>query len=55
MIEMPTYWITAHVEEQYIVNAPDRETALDKVYSGEAYSRGDEIAEMTITHVEEAE
>lgn len=50
---MPTYWITAHVEEQYIVTAPDRETALDKVYAGDVSSRGDEIVEMTVTNIEE--
>ena len=48
---MPTYWITAHIEEQYIVDASNEEEAKTMVYDGDVTSRGDEIVEITIYYV----
>jgi hypothetical protein len=47
---MPTYWITAHVDEQYLVEAANEEEARTMVYDGDVSSRGDEIVGMTITY-----
>lgn len=48
---MPTYWITAHVQEVYIVEASNEEAAKEMVRIGAVTSRGDEIAEITIDYV----
>lgn len=45
---MPTYWITAHIEEHYIVEASDAEEAKSMIYDGDVTSRGEEIVDMTI-------
>ena len=47
---MPTYWITAHVDEIYIVEASSEEAAKEMVRTGAAISRGDEIVGMTVTY-----
>jgi hypothetical protein len=48
---MTVYWITAHVEEKYIVEASNQKEAEEMVRTGMVYSRGEEIVEMTIDFI----
>jgi hypothetical protein len=49
--KMTVYWITAHVEEKYIVEASNQKEAEEMVRTGMVYSRGEEIVEMTIDFI----
>lgn len=51
---MPEYWITAHVEESYIVNASSPAEAIEMVYNGDVTSRGDGIVEVSIDHISDS-
>jgi hypothetical protein len=47
---MTTYWIVAHVDKNYIIDASSEEEAKEMIYNGSAMSRGEEIVGITITY-----